>query len=64
MNTQEFSLLAFLLELIRDEVLVILRLFPVAVPVGSPFLDVIVGNREEVKSELQVFLVLFRSISK
>ena len=45
-NTQEFSLLAFLLELIRDEVLVIPFLLPVTVPVGSPFLDVIIGNRK------------------
>ena len=37
-NTQEISLLAFLHERIRDEVLVIPRLLPVAVPVGSPFL--------------------------
>ena len=37
-DTQEFSLLAFLL--VRDEVLVIPLLLPVAEPVGSPFLDV------------------------
>ena len=41
MNTQEISLLAFLLERIRNEVLVILPLLPVAVPVESPFLDVV-----------------------
>ena len=63
-NAQEFSLLAFLLELIRDEVLVIPFFLPVAVAVGSPFLDVIIGNRKEVKSELEVLLVLFRSISQ
>ena len=56
-NTQEMSLLAFLIERIRDEVLVIPLLLPVAVPVGSPFLDVVIGNRKEVKS-----LVHFRSI--
>ena len=33
-NTQEISLLAFLLERIRGEVLVIPRLLPVTVPVG------------------------------
>ena len=49
-NTQEMSLPAFLLERIRDEVLVIPRLLPVAVPVGSPFPDVEVGNRKEVKN--------------
>ena len=64
MNAQEMSRLAFLLELIRDEVLVIPRLLPVAVPVGSPFLDVVIGNREEVKSELEVLTVLFRIISQ
>ena len=61
---QEFSFLAFLLELIRNEVLVISFFLPVAVAVGSPFLDVVVGNRQEVKSELEVLLVLFRSISQ
>ena len=64
MNAQEFSLLALLLELIRDEVLVIPFFFPVAVTVGSTFLDVVVGNRKEVKSELEVLLVLFRIISQ
>ena len=49
-NTQEISLLAFLLELIRDEVLVIPWLLPVAVPVRSTFPDVVVGNRKEVKN--------------
>ena len=49
MNAQEFSLLAFLLELIRDEVLVIPFFLPVAVTVGSTFPDVVVGNRKEVK---------------
>ena len=63
-NTQEISLLAFLLERILDEVLVIPFLLPVAVAVGSPFLDIIIGNRKEVKSVPQVSLVLFRSISQ
>ena len=63
-NTQEISLLAFLLERIRDEVFVIPRLLAVAVPVGSPFLDVVIGNRKEVKSVLDEFLVLLRSISQ
>ena len=48
-NTQEMSLPAFLLERIRGEVLVIPRLLPVTVPVGSPFLDVVIGNREEIE---------------
>ena len=63
-NTQEISLLAFLLERIRGEVLVIPRLLPVMVPVGSPFLDVVIGNREEIESVLDDFLVLLRSISQ
>ena len=63
-NTQEISLLAFLLERIRGEVLVIPRLLPVTVPVGSPFLDVVIGNREEIESVLDEFLVLLRSISQ
>ena len=63
-NTQEISLVAFLLERIRDEVLVIPWLLPVTVPVGSPFLDVVIGNREEIESVLDTFLVLLRSISQ
>ena len=63
-NTQEMSLLAFLLERIRGELHVIPRLLPVTVPVGSPFLDVVIGNREEIESVLDEFLVLLRSISQ
>ena len=63
-NTQEISLLAFLLERIRDEVLVIPFFLPVAVAVGSSFLDVITGNRKEVKSVLDESLVFIRSISQ
>ena len=63
-NTQEISRLAFLLEQIRDEVLVIPFLLPVTVAVGSPFLDVVIGKRKEVKSVLDEFLVLLRSISQ
>ena len=47
MNTQEISLLAFLLERIRDEVLVTPWLLPITVPVGSPFLYIVIRNREE-----------------
>ena len=64
MNAQEFSLLAFLFELIRDEVLVIPFFLPVAVTVLSTFPDVVVGNRKEVKNLLDVLLVLFRIISQ
>ena len=63
-DTQEELLLAFLLERVRGEVLVITRLLPVTVPVGSPFLYVIIGNRKEAKSVLEVSLVLLRSVSQ
>ena len=63
-DTQEMSLLAFLLERIRDEILVIPWLLPVTVPVGSPFLDVVIGNREEIDDVLDKFLVLLRSVSQ
>ena len=63
-NTQEISLLAFLLERIRDEVLVIPLLLPVAVPVGSPFLYVVVRNRREIHCVLNEFLVLLCSLSQ
>ena len=56
MNAQEFSLLAFLFELIRDEVLVIPFFLPVAVTVESTFPDVNVRNREEIQHELDVLL--------
>ena len=64
MDNQEIYLLAFLVERIRDEVLVIPWLLPVPVPVGSPFLDVVVGNREEVHGVLDKSLVLLRSVSQ
>ena len=54
--TQVEFLLAFLLERIRDVVLVIAWLLPVTVPVGSPFLYVVVGNREEIHGVLDKFL--------
>ena len=63
-NTQEEPLLAFLLERVRGEVLVIPWLLPVTVPVGSPFLDIVVGNREEIESLLDKFLVLIHSVSQ
>ena len=63
-DTQEELLLAFLLERIRDEVLVIPWLLPVTVPVGSPFLYVVIRNREEIHGVLDKFLVLLCSISQ
>ena len=61
-DTQIELFLAFLLERVRDVVLVIPWLLPVTVPVGSPFLYVVIGNREEIESVLDEFLVLLRSI--
>ena len=49
-NTQEFSLLAFLLELIRSVIFVIPFFLPVSVTVWSTFPDVVVVNRQEVKN--------------
>ena len=63
-DTQVKLLLVFLLELIRDVVLVIPWLLPVTVPVGSPFLYVVVGNREETHGVLDKFIVLVRSVSQ
>ena len=63
-DTQVELLLAFLLERVRDEVLVIPWLLPVTVPVGSPFLYVVVGNREEIHGVLDKFLVLLYSVSQ
>ena len=63
-DTQVELLLAFLLERIRDVVLVIPWLLPVTVPVGSPFLYEVVGNREEIHGVLDKFLVLLCSVSQ
>ena len=60
-DTQELLLLAFLLERIRDEVLVIPWLLPVTVPMGSPFLFVVVRNRKEIHCVSNEFLVLLCS---
>ena len=62
-DTKVELLLAFL-ERIRDVVLVIPWLLPVTVPVVSPFLDVVVGNREEIHGVLDKFLVLLCSVSQ
>ena len=63
-DTQVELLLVFLLERIRDVVLVIPWLLPVTVPVGSPFLHAVIGNREEIHGVLDEFLVLLRSVSQ
>ena len=63
-DTQVELLLAFLLERIRDVVLMIPWLLPVTVRVGSPFLYAVVGNREEIHGVLDKFLVLLCSVSR
>ena len=63
-DTQVELLFAFLLERIRDVVLAVPWLLPVTVPVGSPFLDVVIRNREEIHGVLDKFLVLLRSVSQ
>ena len=57
-DTQVELLFAFLLKRVRDCVLVIPWLLPVTVPVGSPFLNVVIGHREEIHGVLDKFLVL------
>ena len=64
MDTQEILLLAFLLERVRDEVLVIPWHLPITVPVGSPFLDVVIRNREELHGVPDKFSVLLRSVAQ
>ena len=61
-DTQVELLFAFLLERICDEIFVVPWLLPVTVPVGSPFLYVVVGNREEIHGALDKFLVLLCSV--
>ena len=63
-DTQEVLLFALLLERIGDVVLAVPWLLPVTVPVGSPFLDVVIGNREEVHGVLDKSLVLLCSVAQ
>ena len=63
-DTQVELLLAFLLERVRDVVLVIPWLLPVTVPVGSPFLNAVIRNREGIHGVLDKFLVLLCSVSQ
>ena len=63
-DTQVELLLAFLLERVRDLVLVISWLLPVTVSVGSTFLYVAIRNREEIHGVLEKFLVLLCSVSQ
>ena len=63
-DTQVELLLAFLLERVRNEVFIIPWLLPITVPMGSPFLYIVVGNREEIHGVLDKFLVLLRSVAQ
>ena len=62
-DTQVELLFALLLERIGDVVLAVPWLLPVTVPVGAPFLCVVVRNRKEIRGVLDNFLVLLRSFS-
>ena len=62
-DTQVELFLAFLLERIRDVVLVIPWLLLITVPVGSPFLYIVIWNREEIHGVLDKFSVLLRSVA-
>ena len=63
-DTQVVLLIALLLERIGDVVLSVPWLLPLTVPVGSPFLHVVVRNREEIHCVLNEFLVLLCSFSQ
>ena len=63
-DTQVVLLFALLLERIGDVVLAVPWLLPVTVPVGSPFLYVVIGNREEIHGVLDKFIVLLCSVSQ
>ena len=56
-NAQEFSLLAFLSELIRSVKFLIPFFLPVSVTVWSTFPDVVVVNRKEVKNYFLISVV-------
>ena len=57
-------LFALLLELMFDVVFSVSWLLPVTVPVMSPFLYIVVRNREEVHRVLDEFIVLLCSCSQ
>ena len=63
-DTQIVLLFALLLERIGDVVLSVPWLLPVTVPVGSPFLYVVVRKRKEIHCVLNEFLVLLCSFSQ
>ena len=63
-DSQEILLSALLLERIGDVVFSVPWLLPVTVPVVSPCLYVVVGNRKEIHGVLNEFLVLLCSFSQ
>ena len=63
-DTLVVLLFALLLELMGDVVFFVSWLLPVTVPVGSPFLFVVIRNREEIHGVLDKFIVLLRSVSQ
>ena len=63
-DTQVVLLFALLLERIGDVVLSVPWLLPVTVPMGSPFLCVVVRNRMEIHCVLNEFLILLCSFSQ
>ena len=63
-DTQVVLLFALLLERIGDVVLPVPWLLPVTVPMGSPFLYVVVGKRKEIHGVLNEFLITLRSFSQ
>ena len=63
-GTQVVLLFALLLERIGDVALAVPWLLPVTVPVGSPFLEIVIGNREEIQGVLDKFLLLLCSVSQ
>ena len=60
-DNQEVPLLALLFELVGDVVLFGPWLLPVTVSVGSPFLYMVIKNREEAHRVLDKFLILLCS---
>ena len=63
-DTQEVLLFALLLGRIGDVVLSVPWLLPVTVPMGSPFLYVVVRNRKEIHCVLNEFLIILSSFSQ
>ena len=64
MNTQEAFLLASLLERVRDVVFAVPWPLPITVPVGSPFRDVLMVNREDIHGVFDILLVFLIPISQ